>query len=71
MGSTSPARRGPLRSAPRGPNLTEPWFIGFAPANNPRYAVAVTIDRTQGEFGGPTAGPIFKAVMQTLLQEHP
>ena len=54
-----------------GSNLTEPWFIGFAPANNPRYAVAVTIDRTQGEFGGPTAGPIFKAVMQTLLQGHP
>lgn len=54
----------------QGSNLTQPWFIGFAPATNPRYAVAVTIDRTQGEFGGPTAGPIFKAVMQTLLQGH-
>jgi peptidoglycan glycosyltransferase len=53
-----------------GSNITEPWFIGFAPAQNPRVAVAVTIDRTQGGFGGTVAAPIASAVMKLLLSEH-
>jgi peptidoglycan glycosyltransferase len=52
-----------------GSGLTEPWFIGFAPANNPKVAVAVTIARTQGGFGGSVAAPIAKAIIQTLLAE--
>jgi peptidoglycan glycosyltransferase len=50
-----------------GSNLTQPWFIGFAPIQNPRVAIAVTIDRSQGGFGGQVAAPIAKAVVQTLL----
>jgi peptidoglycan glycosyltransferase len=42
------------------------WFIGYAPANNPRMAVAATIERTQGE-GGTVAAPIVKQVLQALL----
>jgi peptidoglycan glycosyltransferase len=42
------------------------WFIGYAPADNPRMAVAVTIERTQGE-GGTVAAPIAKQVLQALL----
>lgn len=52
-----------------GSGLTQPWFIGFAPADNPRVAVAVTIARTQGGFGGSVAAPIARDVMQTLLAE--
>jgi penicillin-binding protein A len=52
-----------------GSGLTEPWFIGFAPANNPKVAVAVTIARTQGGFGATVAAPIAKDVIQTLLAE--
>jgi peptidoglycan glycosyltransferase len=52
-----------------GSGLTEPWFIGFAPAEAPKVAVAVTIARTQGGFGGTVAAPIAKAVIQTLLAE--
>jgi peptidoglycan glycosyltransferase len=52
-----------------GSNLTEPWFIGFAPIQNPKVAVAVTIEQTQGGFGGTVAAPIAKAVVQTLLAE--
>jgi peptidoglycan glycosyltransferase len=48
-------------------NLTEPWFIGFAPVENPTVAVAVTVDQTQGGFGGTVAAPIAKAIIQTLL----
>ena len=43
------------------------WFIGFAPVRNPRMAVAVTIERTQGQ-GGTDAAPIAKQVLQELLQ---
>ena len=49
-------------------NITQPWFIGFAPADNPKVAVAVTIEKTVGGFGGTDAAPIAKAVMEALLQ---
>jgi penicillin-binding protein A len=52
-----------------GSNLTEPWFIGFAPVNNPKVAVAVTVEQTRGGFGGTVAAPIAKNVIQTLLSE--
>jgi peptidoglycan glycosyltransferase len=47
--------------------VNQAWFIGFAPANDPKIAIAVTVERTTG-FGGPTAGPIFKNVAETILQ---
>jgi peptidoglycan glycosyltransferase len=52
-----------------GSGLTQPWFIGFAPANDPKVAVAVTIARTQGGFGGSVAAPIAKTLIQTLLAD--
>jgi penicillin-binding protein A len=52
-----------------GSGLTEPWFIGFAPANNPKVAVAVTVAQTQGGFGATVAAPIAKDIIQTLLAE--
>jgi len=53
-----------------GSNQTEPWFIGFAPAANPQYAIAVTIDRTDNGYGGVVAAPIAAAVLQTLRSEQ-
>jgi penicillin-binding protein A len=47
--------------------LNQAWFIGFAPADDPQIAVAATIERCQGCFGGDTAGPIATAVMESLL----
>jgi penicillin-binding protein A len=46
--------------------INQAWFIGFAPADDPKIAVAATVERTSG-FGGPTAGPIAKAVMESIL----
>jgi peptidoglycan glycosyltransferase len=46
--------------------FTQPWFICFAPVDNPRMAVAVTVERTQGE-GGTVAAPIAKSVLEALL----
>jgi penicillin-binding protein A len=52
-----------------GANLTQPSFVAFAPANNPTVAIDVTVDRSNGGFGGTVAAPIAKAVLQTLLAE--
>jgi peptidoglycan glycosyltransferase len=52
-----------------GSNLTQPWFIGFAPLQSPRVAIAVTVERSQGGFGGTVAAPIAKTVVQTLLAD--
>lgn len=45
-------------------------FIGYAPADKPKYIVAVFIQAPkQGMFGGQLAGPVFHQVMTYLLQK--
>jgi peptidoglycan glycosyltransferase len=48
--------------------FTQPWFIAFAPVDNPRMAIAVTVERTTGQ-GGTVAAPIAKQVLEALLAE--
>ncbi len=44
-------------------------FIGFAPADNPRYVISVTIQAPQGmHWGGVLGGPVFKDVMSYVLE---
>jgi peptidoglycan glycosyltransferase len=50
------------------PGGNQAWFIGFAPAEKPRYAIAVTIEKTDG-FGGTVAAPIAASVLKDLLQK--
>ena len=47
-------------------------FIGFAPADQPRYVISVTLqDPKNGHYGGSLGGPVFKKVMTFVLQsEH-
>ncbi|MGA9860214.1 MAG: penicillin-binding transpeptidase domain-containing protein [Solirubrobacteraceae bacterium] len=68
-GITFAGKTGTASIGPAGANETQPWFVGFAPANDPKVAIAVTIEKTQGGFGGQVAAPIAKAVVQTLLAE--
>jgi penicillin-binding protein A len=42
------------------------WFICFAPADDPKVAVAVVVEAQSGT-GGETAAPIAKTVLQALL----
>jgi penicillin-binding protein A len=42
------------------------WFICFAPANHPRYAVAVVLEDQTG-FGGQVSAPIARTVLEALL----
>ena len=48
-------------------SINRPWFIGFAPAEDPKIAVAVMLERCQGCFGGEVAGPIATQVMEALI----
>ena len=48
--------------------FTQPWFICFAPIDNPRLAVAVTLERQPaGSQGGTVAAPIARSVLEAML----
>lgn len=47
------------------------WFVGFAPFENPRIAVAVLVENAG--FGGASAAPVARRVMEAFLKtgKHP
>ncbi len=49
-----------------GEDENQAWFIGFAPADDPQVAIAVSIECTP-EFGGDIAAPIFAEVAESIL----
>ena len=63
---------GKTGTAERG-NLADGWFTGFAPATDPKVAVAVVVEGGQAgvdiAYGGQVAAPIAKAVMQAVINQ--
>ena len=57
------------------PQRSHAWIIGFAPAETPRYAIAVVLKGTTDEIsagtGGKLAGPIAKKVLDYLFSTEP
>jgi len=49
-----------------GEEENQAWFIGFAPAEDPKIAIAATVECTE-EFGNDVAAPIFRDVAETIL----
>ncbi len=50
------------------------WFISFAPANDPKIALAVLVESGAAKVGaeatgGGTAAPIAKVVMEAVLNQ--
>lgn len=43
------------------------WMTGFAPADNPKIAVAVVVTSTRS-YGGSVAGPIMRQMMEAALK---
>ncbi len=62
-------KTGTAQIGANGSNLTQPAFVAFAPADHPKIAIAVMVDKSSGGFGGTVAAPIAKAVLQVLLAE--
>jgi len=49
------------------PGESQVWFIAYAPLRDPRYAIAVTVERSTGQ-GGTVAAPIARDVLESLLK---
>jgi penicillin-binding protein A len=49
------------------PGVYDAWFVCFAPADNPRYVVAVQVEKQLNGFGASVSAPIAKAVLEKLL----
>ncbi len=47
-------------------------FVGYAPADDPRYVVAVTVQRPTeiSIYGGTISGPVFADIMRYVLQRY-
>jgi cell division protein FtsI/penicillin-binding protein 2 len=48
-------------------NLYDAWFVCFAPADHPRYVVAVVVEKQPNGFGASISAPIAKAILEKLL----
>ncbi len=59
---------GKTGTAERGDGTNLAWFIGFAPADDPRVAVAVTIEDTLST-GGAEAAPLAALVLRAALAQ--
>jgi penicillin-binding protein A len=51
-----------------GTAINNVWFIAFAPAANPRVAIAVTLEHVPGQ-GAAFAAPVAREVMEVLLHD--
>jgi penicillin-binding protein A len=68
-GKTGTAETPGNRSCGGGEAENQAWFIGFAPADNPRVAIAATVECTL-QFGNDVAAPIFRDVAETILESE-
>jgi penicillin-binding protein A len=50
-------------------DIDDAWFIGFAPVQDPKIAVAVTLEDIPNGYGGIYAAPIAAQMIKTLLAE--
>lgn len=61
------AKTGTAQKGAPGSGITQPWFVAFAPAEDPQIALAVTVETSQGGSGGTVAAPIARQVFESLL----
>ena len=74
-GVQAAAKTGTAQLNTTGPERSNAWIIGFAPAEAPQYAIAVVLkggpdDEISAGTGGRLAGPIAKQVLDYLIA-HP
>ncbi len=62
-------------NGPGEPERSHAWIVAYAPADAPRYAVAVMIKGTNAEIsastGGRLAGPVAKAMLDEVFEIDP
>jgi penicillin-binding protein A len=65
-GKTGTAETPYNESCGGGSEENQAWFMGFAPADDPKIAIAATVECTT-LFGNDVAAPIFRDVAETIL----
>jgi membrane peptidoglycan carboxypeptidase len=60
------------KAAPQGgyTSGTMASFVGFAPAQDPRFAAIVVLDEPANEYGSVAAAPVFSEIVQTALTQY-
>jgi peptidoglycan glycosyltransferase len=67
-GKTGTAETPGNASCGGGEDENQAWFMGFAPADEPKVAIAASVECTE-QFGNDVAAPIFRAVAESILEE--
>jgi penicillin-binding protein A len=65
-GKTGTAETPYNESCGGGTEENQAWFMGFAPAEDPKIAIAASVECTE-QFGNDVAAPIFRDVAETIL----
>jgi peptidoglycan glycosyltransferase len=65
-GKTGTAETPSNKACGGGSEENQGWFIGFAPADHPKIAIAATVECTT-QFGNDVAAPIFREVAESIL----
>ena len=65
-GKTATAQTGMVDE--KGNPVTQAWFTGYFPAEDPDYAVTVLVEG--GISGGSDAAPIFKALCEAMVSSQ-
>jgi peptidoglycan glycosyltransferase len=65
-GKTGTAETPGNKACGGGENENQAWFMGFAPADEPKIAIAASVECTE-QFGNDVAAPIFRDVAETIL----
>jgi peptidoglycan glycosyltransferase len=65
-GKTGTAETPGNKACGGGEEENQAWFMGFAPADNPKIAIAASVECTE-QFGNDVAAPIFREVAEAIL----
>jgi penicillin-binding protein A len=65
-GKTGTAETPGNKACGGGAEENQAWFIGFAPADHPKIAIAASVECTE-QFGNDVAAPIFRDVAEAIL----
>jgi peptidoglycan glycosyltransferase len=65
-GKTGTAETPGNKACGGGENENQAWFMGFVPADEPKIAIAASVECTE-QFGNDVAAPIFRDVAETIL----
>jgi cell division protein FtsI/penicillin-binding protein 2 len=49
-----------------GETMTQGWFVGFFPKDNPKYTIAVMAEN--GKSGGTSCAPVFKRIAERIIE---